>query len=151
MRIILVYDSKGKFSHYLFIKNARGRESYFDTPRGIAVDAEGHIYVCDPPRHMVVMLDKKGHVVARFGKRGGDIQPILSLPETKSWYSIPEIIGFRSWSSGDIFGTRLDLPKPATTPAWQWATINKSMSLIHNSTGSRSLTAMVSRFMSSGK
>jgi len=27
--------------------------------------------VCDPPRHMVIMLDKKGHVLDRFGKRGG--------------------------------------------------------------------------------
>ena len=74
VRAILVYDSKGKFTHYL--KSARRRESYFDVPRGIAVDATtGHIYVCDAPRHMVVMLDKKGHVLARWGKRGGGTGP----------------------------------------------------------------------------
>jgi tripartite motif-containing protein 71 len=70
LRRILVYDSRGKFRHYLI--NSRGRESYFDAPRGIAVDlTRERIYICDTPRHMVIMLDKKGHVLARFGKRGG--------------------------------------------------------------------------------
>jgi DNA-binding beta-propeller fold protein YncE len=70
LRTILVYDSKGKFIRYL--KKNRGRESYFDAPRGIAVNpGTEHIYVCDTPRHMVIMLDKKGHVLATFGKRGG--------------------------------------------------------------------------------
>jgi 6-bladed beta-propeller/NHL repeat len=74
LRTILVYDAKGKFIHYL--KKPRGRESYFDAPRGIAVDAAtGHIYVCDTPRHMVIMLDKKGRVLARFGSRGGGTGP----------------------------------------------------------------------------
>lgn len=67
---ILVYDSRGKFSRYL--KPSRGSESYFETPTGIAVDpATEHVYVCDSPRHMVIVLDKKGHVLDRFGKRGG--------------------------------------------------------------------------------
>jgi DNA-binding beta-propeller fold protein YncE len=70
LRTVLVYDSKGKFKHYL--KSARGSESYFDSPRGIAVDAATErIYVCDMPRHMVIKLDRKGRVLARFGKRGG--------------------------------------------------------------------------------
>jgi tripartite motif-containing protein 71 len=74
LRTVLVYDSKGKFRRYL--KSRRGRESYFDAPRGIAVDrATDHIYVCDMPRHMVIMLDKKGRVLARFGKRGGGKGP----------------------------------------------------------------------------
>jgi DNA-binding beta-propeller fold protein YncE len=74
LRTVLVYDSKGKFRHNL--KNPRGQESYFDAPRGIAVDtASGQIYVCDTPRHMVIVLDKKGRVLARFGKRGGGKGP----------------------------------------------------------------------------
>ncbi|MFI5117847.1 MAG: hypothetical protein ACHP8B_14245 [Terriglobales bacterium] len=71
---ILVFDSKGKFRRYL--KESKGRESYFDAPMGIAVDAATErIYVCDPPRHMVIVLDKKGHVRDRFGKRGGGTGP----------------------------------------------------------------------------
>ncbi len=71
---ILVFDSKGRFRRYL--KESKGRESYFEAPMGIAVDAATeHIYVCDPPRHMVIVLDKKGHVLGRFGKRGGGTEP----------------------------------------------------------------------------
>jgi len=71
---ILVFDSKGKFRRYL--KESKGRESYFEAPLGLAVDAAtDHIYVCDPPRHMVIVLDKKGHVLGRFGKRGGGTEP----------------------------------------------------------------------------
>jgi DNA-binding beta-propeller fold protein YncE len=74
LRTILVYGSGGKFSHYL--RSSRGRESYFDAPEGIAVDPlTGHIYVCDTPRHMVIMLDKKGHILGRFGTRGGGRGP----------------------------------------------------------------------------
>jgi DNA-binding beta-propeller fold protein YncE len=74
LQTIFVYDSAGKFTHYL--KKARGHESYFDTPRGIAVDpATEHIYVCDTGRHMVIALDAKGRVLARFGKRGGGSGP----------------------------------------------------------------------------
>ena len=72
---ILVYDSKGKFNHYL--KKSRGHESYFASPRGIAVDtaATEHIYVCDTNRHMLIVLDKKGHVLTRVGTRGGGKGP----------------------------------------------------------------------------
>jgi len=70
LRTVFVYDSKGKFLHYL--KKPRDNESYFDAPLGIAIDpATEHIYVCDTPRHMVIILDKKGHVLATLGKRGG--------------------------------------------------------------------------------
>jgi DNA-binding beta-propeller fold protein YncE len=70
LRAVLVYSPNGKFSHYL--KKSRGQESYFDPPRGLAVDqASGSVYVCDTPRHMVIVLNKKGDVVNRLGKRGG--------------------------------------------------------------------------------
>ncbi len=73
-KAILVYDSTGKFIDYF--KKPRGRESYFDGPQGIAVDAAtGRVFVCDIPRHMVVVLGKKGEVIARFGKRGGGKEP----------------------------------------------------------------------------
>ena len=74
LRTVLIYGPKGKFIRYL--KKARGNESYFDTPRGIAVDpGSEHIYVCDATRHMVIMLDKQGRVLATFGKRGGGAAP----------------------------------------------------------------------------
>jgi DNA-binding beta-propeller fold protein YncE len=74
LRTILIYSPKGKFIRYL--KKLKGNEAYFAEPRGIALDAgSGNIYVCDTTRHMVIMLDKEGHVLATFGKRGGGTAP----------------------------------------------------------------------------
>jgi DNA-binding beta-propeller fold protein YncE len=71
---VLVFDPKGKFQRYL--KESKGRESYFEAPWGIAVDPAGaRIYVCDSPRHMVVVLDRKGRVLSLLGKRGGGTGP----------------------------------------------------------------------------
>jgi hypothetical protein len=39
LRAVLVYDSTGKFIHYL--KKLRARESYFDAPRGYVADSRG--------------------------------------------------------------------------------------------------------------
>ncbi|MFZ3211168.1 MAG: 6-bladed beta-propeller [Terriglobales bacterium] len=67
---VLVYDSSGKFRH--FLKPSKGKESYFEGPSGLAIDrTTEHIYVCDSPRHMIIVLDKNGRVLNRFGKRGG--------------------------------------------------------------------------------
>ena len=67
---VSVYDTRGKFRQ--FLKPSRGKESYFEGPWGIAIDRKTeHIYVCDSPRHMVIVLDKSGRVLSRFGKRGG--------------------------------------------------------------------------------
>jgi len=69
---VSIYDAGGKFRGYL---GKRRRESYFEAPIGIAVDAAtGRIYVCDAGRDMVITLDRKGHIVAHFGKRGGGAQ-----------------------------------------------------------------------------
>jgi DNA-binding beta-propeller fold protein YncE len=62
---ILVYYPNGKFRRY--IGNRKG-ERLFERPGGIAVDrASGHIYVADPPRNMVVMLDADGNILAKIG------------------------------------------------------------------------------------
>jgi len=62
---ILVYQPNGKFLRY--IGNRKG-ERLFERPAGIAVDQEsGHIYVADPPRNIVVMLDADGNILAKIG------------------------------------------------------------------------------------
>lgn len=68
--LILVYTPKGKFLKYL--GKVEGGEPYFTSPTDIAIDKEtGKIYVCDTPRHMLILLDKEGHIVGHFGKRRG--------------------------------------------------------------------------------
>jgi sugar lactone lactonase YvrE len=69
-RSILVYDSSGKFRGHL--GKLRGKESYFDSPAGIAIDrTNGHIYVSDWRRHMIFILDQKGRLIRKIGKRSG--------------------------------------------------------------------------------
>ena len=62
---ILVYQPSGKFRRY--VGNRKG-ERLFERPAGVAVDrASGHIYVADPPRNIVVMLDADGNILAKIG------------------------------------------------------------------------------------
>jgi len=69
--LILVFEPNGKFQKYL--GRVAGGEPYFASPSGIVIDKETHrIFVCDPPRQMVISLDKDGHILGHFGKpRGG--------------------------------------------------------------------------------
>lgn len=73
-RTILVYDSAGKFRRTL--GKLGEDESYFESPDGIAIDnSTGRIYVCDMHRHMIIVLDRRGRLVAKAGKRGGGNRP----------------------------------------------------------------------------
>jgi DNA-binding beta-propeller fold protein YncE len=73
-RTILVFDSAGKFRRSL--GKLSGEESYFESPRGIAIDpATGHLYICDTHRHMLIMMDDRGRLIAKLGKRGGGNNP----------------------------------------------------------------------------
>ena len=73
-RIVLIYDSAGRFRRYL--GKLRGKESYFDSPAGIAIDkATGRVYVSDRQRHMIFILDQRGRLIRKLGTRGGGEGP----------------------------------------------------------------------------
>jgi DNA-binding beta-propeller fold protein YncE len=70
---ILVYDSNGKFHRYI---GNRKKERMFERPTGIAVDAaSGHIYVADPLRNQVVVLDAEGHILTKLGTETAGSSP----------------------------------------------------------------------------
>ena len=69
-RTVLVYDPAGKFRRYL--GKLSGGESYFESPEGITIDrTTGRIYICDTQRHMIIVMDNRGRLIGKFGKRGG--------------------------------------------------------------------------------
>ena len=71
---VVVYDSAGKFLRYF--GKLRGGESYFDSPAAIAIDrTTGRIYACDRYRHMIIIMDDRGRVIGKIGKRGGGDRP----------------------------------------------------------------------------
>ena len=62
---VLVYDSEGRFVRSI---GSFGDEGLFERPTGIAIDGKaGHLFVLDPPRHMLFILDLQGKVLARVG------------------------------------------------------------------------------------
>jgi len=63
--VILVYDSEGGFVRTI---GSFGDEGLFEHPAGIAIDRKaGHLYILDPPRHTLFILDLEGKVLARVG------------------------------------------------------------------------------------
>jgi DNA-binding beta-propeller fold protein YncE len=65
---ILVFDSRGKFRHY--IGDLKG-EGYFKRPTGLAIDPAQHrLYVTDTLRDAVYTTDLDGNILGHFGKRG---------------------------------------------------------------------------------
>jgi tripartite motif-containing protein 71 len=74
-RSVVVFNAKGKFSRELLQARSR-KESYFEAPRGIAVHrSSGRLYVCDTPREMVIILDKRSKILGHIGTRGGGRGP----------------------------------------------------------------------------
>ncbi len=73
-RTVVIYDSAGKFRGHFWA--LRGGESYFDDPAGIAIDrTTGLVYVCDRQRHMIIIMDDRGKLISKIGKRGGGDKP----------------------------------------------------------------------------
>jgi len=42
----------------------------FQRPKGIAIDADGHIWVADSSLNRIQIFDKEGHLLAYFGEAG---------------------------------------------------------------------------------
>ncbi len=67
--VVLVYASDGTFVRTI---GSVGDEGLFERPGGIAIDRKaGHLYVLDPPRHVLFILDLQGNVLARVGTIDG--------------------------------------------------------------------------------
>ncbi len=64
--VIVVYDAQGKFVHYIGSFNG---ENMYEAPGGMAIDrAAGRLYLLDPPRNLLFILDLEGKVLAHFGR-----------------------------------------------------------------------------------
>ena len=130
-RSILVFDARGKFSRELM--KTHGKESYFEEPRGIAIHRpSGRLYVCDGPRSMVVILDKRGKVLGHMGKRGGGKGPgrVQESGASRSdWrrssrarrrqLPVPGIRSARTLSTRDARGRLRRAIWPCGRPSWE--------------------------------
>ncbi|MGB9204481.1 MAG: 6-bladed beta-propeller [Terriglobales bacterium] len=64
--LVLVYAPDGKFLRYI---GKRGNESLFHSPTAIAVDRDsGRLFLLDPPRHLLFVLDLEGNILKRVGR-----------------------------------------------------------------------------------
>jgi len=63
-----IFDSMGNFIS-LFGKHGDG-PGYFARPKGIAVDADGHIWVVDQMEDRVQVFDREGELLTYFGQHG---------------------------------------------------------------------------------
>ena len=50
---------------------------HFAKPKGVAVDSDGHIYVCDAQLDMVQVFDETGLLLLTFGESGSDKRSIM--------------------------------------------------------------------------
>jgi len=64
--LVLVYAPDGKFLRYI---GKRGNESLFHSPTAIAIDRDsGRLFLLDPPRHLLFVLDLEGNILKRVGR-----------------------------------------------------------------------------------
>jgi hypothetical protein len=64
--LVLVYGPDGKFLRYI---GKRGDESLFHYPTAIAIDRNrGRLFLLDPPRHLLFVLDLEGNILKRIGR-----------------------------------------------------------------------------------
>jgi DNA-binding beta-propeller fold protein YncE len=73
---VFVFDEHGEYDHPLIHRGERLLES----PSAIALSEDGKtIYVADPPRHLVLALNREGEVNSRKAKRWQDENPTRRL------------------------------------------------------------------------
>ncbi len=64
--LVLVYAPDGKFLRFI---GKRGNESLFHYPTAIAIDRDsGRLFLLDPPRHVLFVLDLEGNILKRIGR-----------------------------------------------------------------------------------
>jgi DNA-binding beta-propeller fold protein YncE len=64
--LVLVYAPDGKFLRYI---GKYGDESLFHSPTAIAIDrGSGRLFLLDPPRHLLFVLDLEGNILKRVGR-----------------------------------------------------------------------------------
>jgi DNA-binding beta-propeller fold protein YncE len=64
--LVLVYAPDGKFLRYI---GKYGDESLFHSPTAIAIDRDsGRLFLLDPPRHLLFVLDLEGNILKRVGR-----------------------------------------------------------------------------------
>jgi DNA-binding beta-propeller fold protein YncE len=70
-RRVVALSPKGEIKWVIGKSDEGGKiVSYFGLPRSIAEDKKGRLYITDTFRHTIVILDKKGKLIAEVGERG---------------------------------------------------------------------------------
>jgi sugar lactone lactonase YvrE len=79
-------------------KNGKARESLFQTPSGIAIDASGNIYIADALNHRIRKIDKDGNVTTFAGT---DQKGTKDGPRLQAEFDTPSGIALNS--NGELF------------------------------------------------
>jgi len=65
---VQVFDRAGAFRYTL---GGAGDNALLYRPKGLGIDAEGHVYVADAFQNVVVVFDRQDHLLYYFGKQAG--------------------------------------------------------------------------------
>ncbi len=125
--------SQGEASPVQFVRELVAPQQPIKQPQGVAVDAQGNVYIADAANHRMLKFDSAGKFVTAWGSRGtGEGQFVLVGPdspeETNGWVAVDNqghVYVADAWNKrvqkfddNGKFLAKWDAPADAIVTAW---------------------------------